>query len=78
MPTAKTSKLNPKKLLLSKWTAVAPQNKEKHFIVSQLLLPDDPIIPMELVELEAVLSKRIYVLSWRDLQDTATWRQGWH
>jgi len=78
MPIAKIPRLNPNKLLLSKWTAVAPQNKEKHFIVSKLLWPDDPAAPLELIELEAVLSKRIQVLLWRDLQDTNTWRQGWH
>jgi len=78
MPIAKTPKLNPKKLLLSKWTAVEPQNKEKHFIVSNLLLPDDPALPLEMIELEAVFSKRLYLLPWRDLQNTATWRQGWY
>ena len=78
MPTPRITKLNPKKLLLSKWTAVKPQNKEKHFIVSKLLLPDDPTLPLELIELEAIFSKQVYVLPWRDLQDTAIWRQGWH
>jgi tryptophan-rich hypothetical protein len=29
-------RLNPRKLLLSKWTAVQPQNREKHFLVSEL------------------------------------------
>ncbi len=71
-------KLNPRKLLFSKWTAVAPQNQEKHFIVSQLLLPDDPTLPLEMIELEAIFSKRSFLLPWRDLQDTATWHQGWH
>ena len=27
--------LNPKKLLNSKWTAVKPRNKEKHFLVTE-------------------------------------------
>ncbi len=78
MPTPRITKLNPKKLLLSKWTAVTPQNQEKHFIVSKLLLPDDPTVPLEIIELEAIFSKRSFLLPWRDLQDTATWRQGWH
>ncbi|WP_231890274.1 TIGR02450 family Trp-rich protein [Methylomonas methanica] len=78
MPTAKSPRLNPNKLLLSKWTAVAPQHKEKHFIVSKLLLPEDPNAPLELIELEAVYSKRAQVIPWRDLRDTETWRQGWH
>ena len=29
-------RLNPYKLLLSKWTAVQPQNRAKHFLVSEL------------------------------------------
>lgn len=77
MTIAKPPKLNPRKLLLSKWTAVAPARKEKHFIVSKVLWPDDPAAPLEWIELEAVFSKRVQVLQWRSLQDTATWRQGW-
>ena len=50
--------LSNKKLLLSKWTAVAPQNREKHFLVSRVhdpQLPSDQTIPKNYVELEAVL-----------------------
>jgi tryptophan-rich hypothetical protein len=78
MPTSKSNRLNSKKLLLSKWTAVDPKNKEKHFIVSKLLLPDDPAAPLELIELEAIFSKRVVMLPWRALQDSSKWRQGWH
>lgn len=70
--------LNPRKLLHSKWTAVNIINKEKHFIVSKLLLPDDPDAPLEWIELEAIYSKRIQILPWRQLTDTRVWRQGWH
>ncbi|AEG01678.1 TIGR02450 family Trp-rich protein [Methylomonas methanica] len=73
-----STKINPKKLLLSKWTAVAPRNKEKHFIVTKLLLPENPPTPLEFIELEAVYSKRVHVLPWRALNDTAAWRPGWH
>lgn len=30
------NKINPKKLLHSKWTAVSPVNKEKHFLVTEM------------------------------------------
>jgi hypothetical protein len=30
---ARRNRLSPKKLLLSKWTAVQPLNREKHFVV---------------------------------------------
>ncbi|AMK76414.1 tryptophan-rich hypothetical protein [Methylomonas methanica] len=78
MIIVKPPKLNPRKLPRSKWTAVAPQNREKHFIVSKVLWPDDPALPLEMIELEAVHSKRVQVLPWRALQDTSVWRQGWH
>ncbi|WP_240348176.1 TIGR02450 family Trp-rich protein [Methylomonas sp. EFPC1] len=55
-----------------------PQNKEKHFIVSKLLWPNDPDVPLEMIELEAVYSKRAQVMPWRDLLNTNNWRQGWH
>jgi tryptophan-rich hypothetical protein len=69
--------LNPKKLLLSKWTAVKPQNKEKHFIVSKIIEPETPEAAIEFVELEAVYSKRSSVMPWRNLLCSETWLQGW-
>ena len=69
--------INPKKLLNSKWTAVTPTNKEKHFMVIKLITPDQPTMPIELVELEAVHSKRTQILAWRALTDTTKWLQGW-
>lgn len=69
--------LNPKKLLLSKWTAVVPVAKQKHFLVSRLILPEQPDAPIEFVEIEAVFSKATQVIAWRDLQDQSAWRQGW-
>lgn len=71
-------RLNPRKLHLSKWTAVQPENKEMHFLVTRVLLPDDPAAPIIEVELEAVYSHRRFVLPWKLLTDTAVWRQGWH
>lgn len=71
-------RLNPRKLLLSKWTALQPRNKEKHFIVTRLLLPEDPAQPITQVELEAVYSRRSEVIAWQTLTDSSRWRQGWH
>ncbi len=69
--------LNPKKLLLSKWTAVVPVAKQKHFMVSRVIQPVLPTDPIELVEIEAVLSKATQIIQWRALQDDSLWRQGW-
>lgn len=69
--------LNPKKLLLTKWTAVAPVAKQKHFLVSRVIQPDLPTDPIELVEIEAVFSKATQIMPWRELQDEDVWKQGW-
>ena len=54
--------LNPKKLLLTKWTAVKPVAKQKHFLVSKVVQPELPTEPIEMVEIEAVFSKAIQVI----------------
>jgi len=69
--------LSPKKLVLSKWTAVAPQRREKHFVVLRVLLPEAPATRIDDVELQAVHSGRCFVLPWRELTDPGHWRQGW-
>lgn len=69
--------LNPKKLLLTKWTSVTPVAKEKHFLVSKVIKPELPDGPVELVEVEAVFSKSTQVIAWRDLQNADVWRIGW-
>ena len=69
--------LNPKKLLLTKWTAVTPVAKQKHFLVSRVVQPELPDAPIELVEIEAVFSKATQVIPWRTLQNADLWRQGW-
>lgn len=69
--------LNPKKLLLTKWTAVTPVAKQKHFLVSCVIQPDLPTDPIELVEIEAVFSRATQIMPWRELQDEDVWKQGW-
>ena len=69
--------LNPKKLLLTKWTAVKPIAKQKHFLVSRVIEPDLRTDPIVSVEIEAVFSKATQVIAWRELQDLSVWRQGW-
>jgi tryptophan-rich hypothetical protein len=69
--------LHPKKLLLTKWTAVKPIAKNKHFLVSMVIEPELPGAAIEWVELEAVYSKSQIRLAWRDLRDVTQWKQGW-
>jgi tryptophan-rich hypothetical protein len=61
--------LNPKKILLTKWTSVKPVAKQKHFLVSRVIQPEQPTNPIESVEIEAIFSKATQVIAWRELQD---------
>jgi tryptophan-rich hypothetical protein len=69
--------LNPKKLLLTKWTAVTPVAKQKHFLVSRVIKPALDEDQIELVEIESVFSNATQVIAWRELQNDSVWRQGW-
>ncbi len=70
-------RLNPKKLLMSKWTAVKPVAKQKHFLVSKIIAPETPDQPIEFVEIEAIYTKKTKQIAWRELTDTDAWLQGW-
>ena len=69
--------LNPKKLLLTKWTAVKPIAKQKHFLVSRVIQPEFETDSVEFVEIESVFSKATQIIKWRALQNDEVWRQGW-
>lgn len=71
------NKISPKKLLMTKWTAVQVQAKQKHFLVSKIILPDDQTSPVTEVEIEAVYSGLKRIIAWRELEDDALWKQGW-
>jgi tryptophan-rich hypothetical protein len=75
---APVRRLSPQKLKLSKWTAVTPANKEKHFRVVELVEPAQEGGAVEEIVLEAVHSRRRQTMPWRELADGANWRQGWH
>ncbi|MBA1294294.1 TIGR02450 family Trp-rich protein [Pseudomonas lurida] len=69
------NRINPDKLLLSKWTAAHPKNKEKHFLVTELFRDEEGTV-LEL-ELQAVMTRRGERLPWQTLQDAETWTIGW-
>lgn len=77
MTRGASNALSPKKLLHTKWTAVTPRDKEKHFLVTRVVEPDPPGSPVVSVEIEAVHSRRSQVIAWRELRDATRWRQGW-
>ena len=69
------NKINPKKLLNSKWTAVAPVKREKHFLVTEVEFDDTGDLVHCLIE--AVRSKRSAPIDWRELKNSENWLQGW-
>lgn len=68
-------RLNPRKLLLSKWTAVKPLRREKHFLVTELFCDEAGTVID--IELQAVLTQRSQRLPWQSLQDAEHWQFGW-
>ena len=69
--------VHPKKLLLSKWTAVLPLARDKHFLVVRVILPEPPVTRIDEVDIEAVHSRTSRRIAWRELRDETLWRQGW-
>jgi tryptophan-rich hypothetical protein len=68
--------INPQKLLLSKWTAVTPANKEKHFLVTRLIKDEQEVVIACI--LEAVINHNEYEIAWNLLKDNTIWQMGWH
>jgi tryptophan-rich hypothetical protein len=69
------NKINPKKLLNSKWTAVKPVGKEKHFLVTELEFDEEGDVVHCLIE--AVISNRSAPIQWKELINNDNWLQGW-
>ncbi|MGY6587719.1 MAG: TIGR02450 family Trp-rich protein [Wenzhouxiangella sp.] len=69
------NRIHPKKLLHSKWTAVTPVNREKHFVVTEVDFDDDQAVIH--CRIEAVMSKRDRDIDWRELKDRQRWLPGW-
>lgn len=67
--------INPKKLLNSKWTAVSPINKEKHFLITKVKFNDEGLVIRCFIE--AVMTKNTYNIDWRVLKDNSCWLIGW-
>jgi tryptophan-rich hypothetical protein len=68
--------VNRKKLATSKWTAVRPVHRGKHFIVLDWVRDDDGT-PTDYLVIEAVLTNRVREIHWRELEDVRSWRVGW-
>ena len=69
------NKINPRKLLNSKWTAVTPVRKEKHFMVTEVEFDEEGIVT--LCSIESLISKRSIPINWHDVTNEKNWVQGW-
>ena len=69
--------INPKKLMFSKWTAAKPVAKQKHFLVTKIILPELPDGKTEWIEIEAVYTRETKRIRWRELNDESLWHRGW-
>jgi len=62
------------RLLGSKWTAVVPEQREKHFEVIRVMRVDADV---NHVVLRALLSKAERTVSVSQLDDAQRWQAGW-
>jgi tryptophan-rich hypothetical protein len=69
------NRINPAKLLNSKWTACQPQRGERHFIVTRLIR--DELNRILACDLEAVISHKVYQVEWQQLKNSTNWLVGW-
>ena len=68
-------KINPNKLLNSKWTAINPVNKAKHFIITEIDFDETGGVTHCLIE--SILSKHAELIDWETLKNDQKWLQGW-
>ncbi|MEM7376222.1 MAG: TIGR02450 family Trp-rich protein [Pseudomonadota bacterium] len=69
------NRINPNKLLHSKWTAVQPVGKARHFMVVELERDVDGVVMRCL--LDAVVVGQASWLDWHALKNADAWRHGW-
>ena len=69
------NKVSPKALFNSKWTKVDVLNKEKHFVITKVLIDENQTITQCIIE--AVISHNEYEINWRDLKNSLCWKVGW-
>ncbi|CED56685.1 putative uncharacterized protein [Aliivibrio wodanis] len=68
------NQINPKKFLSSKWTAVNPINKEKHFLITEIEFEENEVTHCLI---EAIMTKRAQPIDWKELKNQENWLSGW-
>lgn len=67
--------INQKKLLHSKWTSLSPENREKHFLITRIEQQRDGAVNH--CQMQAVLTKRKFLIDVSQLNNSEKWRPGW-
>ncbi|MDB2373206.1 TIGR02450 family Trp-rich protein [Psychrosphaera haliotis] len=69
------NKVSPKSLLHSKWTKVNIENKEKHFVITEVEFDEDQRVTKCVIE--AAMTQNEYEINWRELKEPKQWKVGW-
>lgn len=69
------NRINPKKLMHSKWTATQPLKRQKHFMVTEVEYDEEGQVTQ--CTLEAVISNHSQQINWQQLKNRDQWQQGW-
>jgi tryptophan-rich hypothetical protein len=69
------NRINPEKLMKSKWAAVDPVIRQRHFIVTGVQRNDEGFVVS--CELEAVIIHKAAQIDWCELKDARRWLMGW-
>lgn len=69
--------INYKKLLNSKWTSLKPISKEKHFTIIKVYKNIDDQQQIDSITIEAILTKRVFKISPKELNNVDVWAEGW-
>lgn len=69
------NQISPKSLLHSKWTKICVENKEKHFVITQVEFNEKQVIEQCIIQ--AVMTHNEYQVNWRSLKDSKQWKIGW-
>ncbi|MUH72667.1 TIGR02450 family Trp-rich protein [Psychrosphaera haliotis] len=69
------NKVSPKSLFHSKWTKVNIENKEKHFVITEVEFDEDQRVTKCVIE--AAMTQNEYEINWRELKEPKQWKVGW-
>lgn len=69
------NQVHPKTLLHSKWTRANVEQKEKHYLVTDVEFDENHKVVRCVIE--AVINRRQFELNWRELKDPELWQIGW-